>query len=195
MEATKPVALRRRRPHRARLVSRAAAIAALGVAMALAMAGAGPAAAAARRPAEIGAKVILKTATVHKYGRVLVTQKGHALYYNKDDSPSHWACTGACLALWPPLTVPRGETLSQMSARISGLGTVAGLTGLQVTWHGRALYTFSHDTTGTVKGEGADGVWFVAQLARPPAPPGPARTARWSAPPQGGAGAEAGSTG
>ncbi|MGO9658480.1 MAG: hypothetical protein ACLQVK_02820 [Acidimicrobiales bacterium] len=126
-----------------------------------------PAVAAARRPAEIGNKVLVKTANVHKYGKVLVDQKGLALYYNADDKPSHWACTGACLVVWPPLTVPPGETLAQLSSGIRGVGTVPGVTGRQATWDGKPLYTFSHDSPGTVKGEGIGHVWYVVQMSRP----------------------------
>jgi predicted lipoprotein with Yx(FWY)xxD motif len=147
-----------------------AMIAALAMTAALALTGASATAAsatgAARQPAEIGNKVFVKTAEVHKYGKVLVDQKGLALYYNTDDKPSRWACTGACLVVWPPLTFPRGETLEQLSHGISGLGTVSGVTGPQVTWHGKPLYTFSHDSPGTVKGEGIGHVWYVVQLSR-----------------------------
>ncbi len=134
----------------------------------LAAAGAmtGPAAAAgAREPAEIGNKVLVKTATVHKYGKVLVDQKGLVLYYNTADKASHWACTGTCLTEWPPLTLPKGEALAQLSNGITGLGTVPGITGAQVTWDGKPLYTFSHDSPGTVKGEGVAHVWYVVQLS------------------------------
>ena len=146
--------------------------AALAMATALAMLGGfavtgPPAAAAARRPAEIGNKVLVKTTKVRKYGKVLVDQKGMALYYNADDKASHWACTGACLVVWPPLTVPPGETLAQLSNGIRGVGTVAGVTGRQVTWDGKPLYTFNHDSPGTVKGEGIGHVWYVVQLSRP----------------------------
>jgi predicted lipoprotein with Yx(FWY)xxD motif len=153
----------------ARLVSTAAlSAAALSAAAALtaAPATAAPATAtgAARRPAEIGNKVLVKTATVHKYGKVLVDQKGLVLYYNRDDKPLHWACTGPCLVTWPPLTLPPGEALAQLSDGIAGLGTVASASGRQVTWDGKPLYTFSHDRPGTVKGEGVAHVWYVVQL-------------------------------
>src|ERR1039458_8206126 len=90
---------RPRRPPRARGGAYGTAVAALGLGMVLAMTAgpvsagpvsAGPAAAGARLPAEIGDKVVVKTATVHKYGKVLVTKKGLALYYNKDDKSSRW---------------------------------------------------------------------------------------------------------
>jgi predicted lipoprotein with Yx(FWY)xxD motif len=175
---------RPRRPPRARGGAYGTAVAALGLGMVLAMTAgpvsagpvsagpvsAGPAAAGARLPAEIGDKVVVKTATVHKYGKVLVTKKGLALYYNKDDKSSRWACTGACLRTWPPLTIPKGETIAQLSNGVSGLGTVPGLTGRQVTWDGKALYTFSQDTPGTVKGEGIAQIWYVVQLSHTPAP-------------------------
>ncbi len=122
-------------------------------------------AAATRRPAEIGNRVLVRTATVHKYGKVLVNQKGLVLYYNTRDTPSHWACTGTCLLVWPPLTLPPGEALAQLSNGISGLGTVPSAAGAQVTWDGKPLYTFKHDTGGTVKGEGVAHIWFVVQLS------------------------------
>ena len=159
------------RPGAGTAASRAAPALAVAAAVALgwlAAAGAmaGPAAGAARRPAEIGNKVLVKTATVHKYGKVLVNQKGLVLYFNIRDKASHWACTGACLAEWPPLTLPKGEALAQLSTGISGLGTVPGVAGAaQVTWDGKPLYTFKHDTPGTVKGEGIGQVWFVVQLS------------------------------
>jgi predicted lipoprotein with Yx(FWY)xxD motif len=153
------------------ITARAGAALAITTAMAsglLAAAGvsAGPAAAAGRGPAEIGDKVLVKTATVHKYGKVLVDQKGRVLYYNTDDKRSHWACTGACLIEWPPLNLPKGEALAQLSNGISGLGTVAGIDGTQATWDGKPLYTFSHDSRGTVKGEGIAHVWYVVQVSQ-----------------------------
>ena len=106
----------------------------------------------------------MRTATTHKYGRILVNQKGLALYFNKSDQPSHWACTGACLVTWPPLVLPRGEVMAELGSGISGLGTVSGPNGRQVTWHGKPLYTFRHDSPGTVKGEGIARAWYVVQL-------------------------------
>ena len=147
------------------LAMSAAMTLAMSAATALAMS-AGPVAAAARQPAEIGAKVFVKSVTAHKFGKILVNQQGLALYYNNADSSSRWACTGACLILWPPLTLPKGETLAQLANGTSGLGTVIGLTGRQVTWDGKALYTFSKDTPGAVKGQGIGRIWYVVQLSR-----------------------------
>jgi predicted lipoprotein with Yx(FWY)xxD motif len=138
------------------------ATAVLALTAAPAPAGAAP---VARRPAEIGAKVLVKTATAHKYGKILVDQKGLALYFNKADEPSRWACTGACLVTWPPLLLPRGEAMAQLNSDISGLGVVSGPKGRQVTWHGKPLYTFIHDSPGTVKGEGIAHTWYVVQLS------------------------------
>jgi predicted lipoprotein with Yx(FWY)xxD motif len=107
----------------------------------------------------------VKTTTAHKYGKILVDQKGLALYFNKADDSSHWACTGACLVTWPPFILPTGEAMAQLSSDISGLGTVSGPSGRQVTWHGKPLYTFSHDSAGTVKGEGTAHTWYVVQLS------------------------------
>jgi predicted lipoprotein with Yx(FWY)xxD motif len=149
-------------------VGKATLVAAMALALSLAQAPAG-ATPVGRHPAEIGAKVLVKTATAKKYGKILVDQKGLALYFNKSDQPSRWACTGACLVTWPPLVLPKGEVMAQLSSNISGLGTVSGPSGRQVTWHGKPLYTFSHDSPGTVKGEGVAHTWYVVQLADPAA--------------------------
>ncbi len=134
--------------------------------LALSAAAPGGAAPVARRPAELGAKVLVKTATAHKYGKILVDQKGLALYFNKADETSRWACTGTCLVTWPPLLLPRGEAVAQLGRDMTGLGVVSGPNGRQVTWHGKPLYTFVHDSPGTVKGEGIAHTWYVVQLSQ-----------------------------
>jgi predicted lipoprotein with Yx(FWY)xxD motif len=148
--------------NRARLAGYTAFVGALGVGLSL-VAPAGPAAAAAHQSAAVSAGVVVRTATVAKYGKILVSQKGLALYYDTANKPPHWACTGGCLTAWPPLTVPKSETMAQLAKGISGLGIVSGPSGRQVTWDGKALYTFARDSKGTVLGQGLGNVWYVAQ--------------------------------
>lgn len=131
---------------------------------------AGPAAAAPHLQAGGGqvhastaGKVEVKTSKVGKYGKILVNGQGMALYYDTANKPpKHWACTRACLSLWPAVTLPKGQKTAVAAAGVSGLGTLDGPSGLQVTWHGKPLYTFAGDKAGQVNGEGAHGVWFVA---------------------------------
>jgi predicted lipoprotein with Yx(FWY)xxD motif len=110
-------------------------------------------------------KVAVDEVSVAKFGKVLVDQKGLALYYDTANKPMHFACTGACLTAWPPLVLAQGQTVALAGKTVTGLGTVRGPSGLQVTWQGKALYTFAEDTMGTVTGQGIGHVWFVAQLS------------------------------
>jgi predicted lipoprotein with Yx(FWY)xxD motif len=156
----------RRRPHRAYFAAVLGA-AALGLA-ALAVMG-GPASASGAGKAVTKAttttKVMVDEVTVAKYGKVLIDQKGLALYYDTANKPMHFACTGDCLTAWPPLVLPKGQTAALAGTGVARLGTVRGPSGLQVTWEGKALYTFVEDTKGTVTGQGIGHVWFVSQLS------------------------------
>lgn len=110
-------------------------------------------------------KVEVKLRKVGKYGKILVDEKGLALYYNTANKPpKHWACTGSCLSSWPALVLPKGQKAAVAGSGVSGLGTIKSSAGVQVTWHGKPLYTYAGDKTGQVKGQGVHGVWFVAQL-------------------------------
>lgn len=169
MENSQPTP--RSRPRgRQRLAYFATAIgaAALGLAT-LAVIG-GPASASGTGRADTKAtastKVAVDEVSVAKFGKVLVDQKGLALYYDTANKPMHFACTGDCLTAWPPLVVAKGQAAALAGKGVTGLGTVRGPSGLQVTWQGKALYTFAEDTKGTVTGQGIGHVWFVAQ---PPA--------------------------
>ena len=75
--------------------------------------------------------------SVAKFGKVLVDQKGLALYFDTANKPMHFACTGDCLAAWPPLVVAKGQTAALAGKGVTGLGTVRGPSGLQVTWQGK----------------------------------------------------------
>jgi predicted lipoprotein with Yx(FWY)xxD motif len=153
------------RPRRPRLgvVAGGAASAALALGML-----AGPAAAASRPGTTMPASVSVKSVTVAKYGPILETGKGFALYYDTANKPKSWACTGKCLTAWPPLVLPKGQTKPVLGKGVTGIGTVRGPSGLQVTWDHKPLYTFIKDKAGTVKGQKIAGIWFVAQLQAAP---------------------------
>jgi predicted lipoprotein with Yx(FWY)xxD motif len=155
----------RRRPHRAYFAT-ALGAASLGLA-ALAVMG-GPASASgagkAVTKATTATKVVVDEVSVAKYGKVLADQKGLALYYDTANKPMHFACAGDCLTAWPPVVLAKGQTAALAGAGVTGLGTVRGPSGLQVTWKGNPLYTFVEDTKGTVTGQGIGHVWFVTQL-------------------------------
>jgi predicted lipoprotein with Yx(FWY)xxD motif len=111
------------------------------------------------------AKVAVSEVTVAKFGKILIDQKGLALYYDTANKPNHFACTGDCLTAWPPLVLAKGQTTARAGKGVKGLGTVRGPAGLQVTWEGKPLYTFIKDTKGTVNGQGVGHVWLVAELS------------------------------
>ena len=111
-------------------------------------------------------KVEVKVATVGKYGKILEDQAGLALYYDTAvKPPSHWACKGSCLTAWPPLVLPKGQKAPTVASGVTGISTVKGPSGVQVTWHGKPLYTFIRDKAGQVNGQGVGGVWYVTQLS------------------------------
>jgi predicted lipoprotein with Yx(FWY)xxD motif len=113
-------------------------------------------------------KVEVEIATVGKYGKVLVDQKRLALYYDTaNNPPAHWACTGVCLHIWPPLVLPKGQARPIAGPGVTDLGVIRGPAGLQVTWHGRPLYTYIRDSAGKIFGQGILHIWWVAQLNAP----------------------------
>jgi predicted lipoprotein with Yx(FWY)xxD motif len=134
-------------------------------------AGGGAAQAATRHVAKHVAtkdQVAVDLVSVAKFGKILVDQKGFALYIDSADKPPHFACKGACLVVWPPLVLPKGQAKPIAGKGVTGLGVVKGPSGEQVTWHGKPLYTFVRDSKGTVRGQGIkqDGTWFVAQIKK-----------------------------
>jgi predicted lipoprotein with Yx(FWY)xxD motif len=102
--------------------------------------------------------VVVKERTRAHFGKILVTVHGAALYYLP-----HGSCTGACLAIWPRLAMPKGANKPR-GARC--LGTKAfGKHGRQVTYRGHRLYTFVDDTGTSVTGNNVQG-FKVAKVVR-----------------------------
>jgi hypothetical protein len=91
-----------------------------------------------------------------------------ALYTATGDTASRSGCTGACLTAWPPLLLAAGQAQPIAGPGVSGLGTFKRPEGVQVTYHGKLLYTWFKDTSpGQVTGQGvvdSGGTWFVATL-------------------------------
>jgi len=102
---------------------------------------------------------VVKEETRTGFGLILTTTKNRALY--TDTTPP---CTGGCLAVWPPLLMPKGKT---MPAGAPDLGTVAFGKRLQVTYNGMPLYTFTSDHGKSVNGNGVNG--FAVAEVTPPA--------------------------
>ena len=113
-------------------------------------------------PTATGPVVKYKTA---KFGNVLAT-KGHlALYTWNKEKAGTIKCTRACLKAWPPLTIPKGTMAPKHIAGV--MGTFGEITrpdgGMQVTFNGHALYTYSGDTPTKILCNGVDG-WFVVKV-------------------------------
>jgi predicted lipoprotein with Yx(FWY)xxD motif len=116
--------------------------------------------------------VVISTLKSAKFGTILVD--GKTLYTL---APSATKCTSTCLKFWPAVLLPKGVTKATAGAGVSGakLGTVKGQGGaLQVTYGGRALYTFSKDKApGQVTGNVTDtwGKWADVVLVKPATTP------------------------
>ena len=85
------------------------------------------------------------------HGTLLVaSSNGMTVYtFDKDVAGSGTsACTGGCLTTWPALTVAAGATPTGGSGVTGTLGTItrADDGAIQVTYDGKPLYFFSHDT-------------------------------------------------
>lgn len=129
----------------------------LVLAVVLPLSASGSSASAAARPPR-RAKVT-KAATVKgassRYGKVLVTSSGNVLYGLTANSGTHDACSGPCLAIWPPLTVTKAP-LAGPGVDRSRLSTLKLSNGRrQVEYNHHLLFTFSGDSAaGQTKGQG-----------------------------------------
>lgn len=99
------------------------------------------------------------------FGRVLVTRSGQALYTWNKEPAGTITCVGECAKLWPPLLV---RSASSLPKTIPGIRGRFGLIRrpdrkLQVTFRGRAVYTYAHDGPRQVLCNDVDG-WFVVRV-------------------------------
>ncbi len=76
-------------------------------------------------------------------------------------------CEGDCLAAWPPVTVPPGNTVAAGEGVTGVLGLITGTDGsTQVTYDGRPLYYWQGDTeAGQTSGHGVNDIWWVADTS------------------------------
>jgi predicted lipoprotein with Yx(FWY)xxD motif len=154
------------RPSSAR--SRAAGLALLALALAVA-------AIAANAIAQSGgSKRVAKEVESAALGKtVLTTTTGRTLYSLSVEKNGKFICTGSCLSVWHPLTVPAGV---KPTGPVK-LGTIERPEGgTQVTYKGRPLYRFGSDAkAGEANGEGIKdvGTWHAATPPQPQAQPAP----------------------
>lgn len=121
----------------------------------------------AARSSVAGERHVTKTATVQtrklkKLGTVLVNSKGFTLYIFVPDHHKKVTCKGGCAAVWPPLTVKKGQKPTAGGAAKKKL---LGLDGRVVTYNHWPLYTYVLDKRpGQDKGQALRdtfGLWYV----------------------------------
>jgi predicted lipoprotein with Yx(FWY)xxD motif len=107
------------------------------------------------------AAAVVKTANSSTLGTIVVDGTGKTAYTLTNGS-QQVPCSGACLQVWPAVSLPAGAT----KASGSGVKNVAAM-GTQVTINGAPVYTFSGDAAaGSTNGEGITsfgGTWHVVK--------------------------------
>jgi len=109
----------------------------------------------------------LGTATTD-LGTFLTGKDGLTIYYFAADTvPGVSVCAGDCLAAWPPVTVPPGNSVAAGEGVTGVIGLISGTDGsTQVTYDGRPLYYWQGDTeAGQTTGQGVNDVWWVADVS------------------------------
>ncbi|GAA2199295.1 hypothetical protein [Sinomonas flava] len=111
--------------------------------------------------AQAGGGAELKTTTVGGQ-KIIVDEKGMTVYYYTRDSKGATvsACTGGCIALWPPVISSESPKLDGITATVGSIKTPDGKN--QVTLNGMPIYYYQKDTgPGQVNGQAVAGVWYV----------------------------------
>jgi predicted lipoprotein with Yx(FWY)xxD motif len=121
-------------------------------------AGATPAATAAAKPGRV-IKVVDS-----QYGKILGDGKGQAVYVFDKETTRKSECYGACARAWPPV-LAKGRPRAGKGARARLLGTTRRRNGKrQLTYRGRPLYYYVHDSSGNVLCHDVSefgGLWLV----------------------------------
>jgi predicted lipoprotein with Yx(FWY)xxD motif len=98
-------------------------------------------------------------------GLYLTDTSGETLYYFTKDTPGQSACTGTCIANWPPFSADPVTAPSVLNGGdFSSLSRADRMN--QTAFMGRPLYYYSGDTKpGDLKGEGFNNLWYVANIS------------------------------
>ena len=117
---------------------------------------------AARAPAPVVRPVT--TFDDDRFGGVLATRAGQALYWWNRERDGRVRCTGSCAKAWPPLIVPKRARVPATIRGVKGrFGIVRRPDGRrQVTYQGRPIYAYAHEGPRQVLCNNVDG-WFVAR--------------------------------
>jgi predicted lipoprotein with Yx(FWY)xxD motif len=99
-----------------------------------------------------------------QFGRILYDSKKQAIYIFERDEENESKCYGDCAAAWPPVFT-KGEPQARKGIDRSLLGTTKRRDGrLQVTYAGKPLYYYAHESPGEVKCHNVNlngGFWWV----------------------------------
>jgi predicted lipoprotein with Yx(FWY)xxD motif len=135
-------------------------------------------AASSRRPAgEVGLRVPAKRAQIvvkdSEFGRILFDANGQVVYVFEIDGRNRSACTSAeCVKAWPPV-LTRETPSAGAGADKNLLATIRRSDGrLQVTYNGRPLYFYEHESPDEIKCHNVDlhgGLWWVVTPRGEPA--------------------------
>jgi len=128
------------------------ATAGAAIAGAATLTGAGVAAAMPTHVSTTRSAVVVAEARRTHFGKILVKPRtGRALYILP-----HGSCGSSCLLSWPRLVMPKGKTIPK-GAPCLGTARFGTHHRLQVTYHGKRLYTFTGDSGHSVNGNGVMG--------------------------------------
>ncbi|MFJ9822880.1 hypothetical protein ACIRSU_00735 [Streptomyces sp. NPDC101160] len=116
-----------------------------------------------------GGGTSIATATVGKFGEILVGSQGKTLYLFEKDTSTSSTCYDACAAAWPPALTTGAPTAAHGAdqAKLSTTRRTDGKT--QIVYNGHPLYYFEGDTSkGDTNGEESDAFgakWYVVNPA------------------------------
>ncbi len=99
-----------------------------------------------------------------EFGSMLFDSRKQAIYIFERDPKGDSVCYGECAEAWPPVfTKAKPEAARGVDASL--LGTVKRRDGrLQVTYAGKPLYFYAHESPGEVRCHNVDlngGLWWV----------------------------------
>jgi predicted lipoprotein with Yx(FWY)xxD motif len=117
--------------------------------------------------ATAGTGITIGESSSTSLGSFLTGPNGMTLYFFTKDSADKSTCSGQCATFWPALTVTSGGTVTGPADATAGFATIARADGTtQVTYNHMPLYYFASDkAAGDTKGQGVQGVWFVAPVS------------------------------
>ena len=104
------------------------------------------------------------TVSSSEFGPMVWGPKRQAIYVFQRDGFKRTRCYDDCARAWPPV-LTTGSPVAGKGARKSLLGTIRRRDGRrQVTYRGRPLYYYAHESAGEVRCHNVDlngGLWWV----------------------------------